>query len=239
MLALSIITSTIVFLCIFWIRFSLNYVDSIKGFQGFLNSSPYELAGIILMISIPVVLCILILIFTYIIFFIFKNKSIVEQITLVNNKISSTLEVIARRMIESVKISYSSEFFKVFPMIMEDLADTLTDIITRSGIASELIISSEMEKYGNNRIIATCRIVLSLKDTTADFDENFRRALKRNESLLASVDHFKESYDKLLDTTKNYDHDKFLYSTLETGVVGKVYLILSRLSEMNNTRDNN
>ena len=112
---------------------------------------------------------------------------------------------------------------------MENLADTLTDIITKSGIASELIISSEMEKYGNNRIIATCRIILSLKETTVDFDENFKRSLKKNESLLASVEQFKMSYDKLLDATNNYDHDKFLYSTLETGVIGKVYLVLSRL----------
>ena len=36
------------------------------------------------------------------------------------------------------------------------------------------------------------------------------------------------SYDKLLEATINYDHDKFLYSALETGVIGKVYVVLSR-----------
>ena len=232
MLALSIITIISIILCTFWIRFSINYTDSIKGFQGFLNSSPYDLSGIMLTTSIPVILCMLILIFIYIIYFFIRNKKFVEKITLTNSKINSTLEVIARRMIESSKISYSSKFFKVFPMIMEDLADTLTDIITKSGSASELIISSEMEKYGNNRIIATCRIILSLKDSKVDFEENFRRSLKKNESLLASCEHFTTSYDKLLEATINYDHDKFLYSALETGVIGKVYVVLSKMIEV-------
>ena len=40
------------------------------------------------------------------------------------------------------------------------------------------------------------------------------------------------SYYKLLEATINYDHDKFLYSALETGVIGKVYVILSKMLEI-------
>jgi hypothetical protein len=228
MLALSIITIVFVFLSIFWTRFCVNYLDSVKGFQGFLNSSPYELSGVILMISIPVILGLLILVFSFVIYFLLKNKSFGERITTVNDKINANLEVVARRMIESAKLSYSSEFFKVFPMVMENLADGLTDIITRSGLTSELVISSEMEKYGNNRIVATCRIILNLKENKPDFDENFRRALKKNESLFASVENFKALYDKLLEATQRYDREKFLYSFLEEGGLGKVYLVLTR-----------
>lgn len=229
MLVLTTITIITILLCFIWVRFSLNLVDSIKGFQGFSNYSPYELSGVILTISIPVILALLVLIFIYITYTFIKNKSFNERIAITNNKINSALEVMSRRIIESVKMSYSSEFFRVYPMVIEDLADTLTDIITKSGTASELVISSEMEKYGNNRMIATSRIILSLKEQDPDFDEKFRRTLKRNESLLASVEHFKKSYDKLLEATMNYDRDKFLYSSLETGIIGKAYLVLSRL----------
>ncbi len=227
MLALSIITIVFVFLSIFWMRFSMNYLDSVKGFQGFLNSSPYELSGVILMISIPVILGLLLLLFSFVVYFLLKSNVNGKRITSVNDKINENLEVVARRMIESAQLSYSSEFFKVFPMVMDNLADCLTDIITRSGMASELVISSEMEKYGNNRIVATCRIILNQKENRPDFDENLRRNLKRNESLFAAVENFKSIYDKLLDATVRYDREKFLYSFLEEGGLGKVYLILS------------
>ena len=40
------------------------------------------------------------------------------------------------------------------------------------------------------------------------------------------------SYYKLLEAIINYDHDKFLYSALETGVIGKVYVVLSKMIEV-------
>lgn len=229
MLTLLFATSIIIFLCFLWLRFSLNIIDSLKGVQGLSNLSAYELSSIVLMVAIPVILLLLILIFIYLMDLFIKNKSLNERITITNTKIHSALEVMSRRMMESLKMSYSAEFFKLYPIIMDDLSDTLTDIITKSGTTSELVISSEMEKYGNNRLIATCRIILLMKEKNINFDENFKNALKNNESLLASVEHFKKSYDKLLEATINYDHNKFLYSSLETGIVGKVYLILTKL----------
>ena len=228
MILISVVTSVFVISMLLWIYYSINYADSIKGFSGFVNASPYDISGIILTIALPVILALLILIFFYILFFLFKSRAFFVKLNHVNTKINDNLEVIARRMIESVKLTYSSEFFKVFPVVMETFADALTDIITRSGIASELIISSEMEKYGNNRIVATCRIILNAKENQVDFDETLRRSLKKNESLLAAVEGFKSAYDRVLDATNRYDRDKFLYLFLEEGLLGKVYVVLTK-----------
>ena len=95
MILISVVTSVFVISMLLWIYYSINYADSIKGFSGFVNASPYDISGIILTIALPVILALLILIFFYILFLLFKSRAFFVKLNNVNTKINDNLEVIA------------------------------------------------------------------------------------------------------------------------------------------------
>ncbi|MBD5405618.1 hypothetical protein HDR59_03660 [bacterium] len=217
----------ICFLGIFWGVWSSNYFLSGPDFQGVGQILPQDMAYMIFAVGMPVIL----LLFVGVILFIgvsnHFNRGILLNILAGNKAQMSSLQTVSKALIEVRKLGFTNQFFLNLPIVLNDISVCLADIISKTGMASDVIIFDALNKNGDNRLYSVCKIILDLRESTPHFDENLRRKVKKDALVAGSIGIFSTKYNKLLKTLKNYDLDGFVYSLIEEGELGKVHNILN------------
>ncbi|MGN0929726.1 MAG: hypothetical protein ACI4N3_03750 [Alphaproteobacteria bacterium] len=217
----------ICFLSIFWGIWSSNYFLSTYNFQGFGQILPQDMAYMIFAVVIPIILLLFIGVILFIAISNHLHSRVLLNILNSNKAQMSSLQTISRALIEVRKLGFTNQFFLNLPMVLNDVSICLADIISKTGLASDVVILDALNKNGDNRLYSVCKIILDLRESTPHFDENLRRKVKKDMTIAGSIVIFSEKYNKLLKVLKNYDLDGFVYSLIEEGELGKVHNILS------------
>lgn len=217
----------ICFLGIFWGVWSSNYFLLSPDFQGVGRILPQDMAYMIFAVGMPVIL----ILFVGVILFIgvsnHFNRGILLNILAGNKAQMSSLQTVSKALIEVRKLGFTNQFFLNLPIVLNDISICLADIISKTGMASDVVIFDALNKNGDNRLYSVCKIILDLRESTPHFDENLRRKVKKDIMIAGSIGIFSSKYNKLLKILKNYDLDGFVYSIIEEGELGKVHNILS------------
>ena len=217
----------ICFLSMFWGIWSSNYFLSSYNFQGFGQILPQDMAYMIFAVGMPIILLLFVGVILFIAMSNHQNRDVLLNILSGNKAQMSSLQTVSRALIEVRKLGFTNQFFLNLPIILNDISICLADIISKTGMASDVVIFDALNKNGYNRLYSVCKINLDLRESTPHFDENLRRKVKKDMTIAGSIGIFSLKYNKLLKILKNYDLDGFVYSLIEEGELGKVHNILS------------
>ena len=215
------------FSSLFWGIWSSNYFLSAPNFHGVGRILPQDMAYMIFAVGMPIILLLFVGAILFIAISNQQNRSSVLNMLAANKSQMSSLQTVSKALIEVRKLGFTNQFFLNLPIVLNDISICLSDIISKTGMASDVVIRDAIEKNGDNRLYSVCKIILDLRESTPHFDENLRRKVKKDMSIAGSIGIFSSKYNKLLKVLKNYDLDGFIYSLIEEGELGKVHNILN------------
>ncbi len=236
--------SLIGFLCclgVFWGVWASNHFLSSYDLSGVAQILPQDMSYMIFAVALPIIL---LLLFIAIMFFAisnYMNRRIFLSLLNDSKTEMASLQTLSKAVIEVRKLGFTNQFFLNLPIILNDISICLSEIIFKTGMASDVVIFDALSKNGDNRLYAMCKIILDLRESTPHFDENLRRKVKKDSSVAGAIAIFSSKYNKLLKVLKNYDLDGFVYSLMEEGALGKVNNILNASISSNysvNSNDN-
>ena len=226
MSVLYLIIGFICFLCIFWGIWGSHYFLSSYGFGGVAEVLPSDMSYILFAVGLPILILLMIALVAYVVISTNQTRAIIANLLQVSKSEMSGIQTVGRSLIEVRKLGFTNQFFINLNIIFNDMSQFIANIITKAGIASDVVVYDALSKTGDNRLYAICRIILDKRESTPHFDESLRRLLKRDESLAGIISIFSEKYDKLLRIVEKYDLDGFISSILEEGELGKVRNVL-------------
>ncbi len=226
MSVLYMVIGFICFLGIFWGIWGSHYFLSSYGFGGVAQILPSDMSYVLFAVGIPILILLMIALVVYVIASMNQTKQIIANLLQISRSEMSGIQTVAKSLIEVRKLGFSNQFFTNLSVVLNDMSQFIASIITKAGIASDVVVYDALSKTGDNRLYAVCRIILDKRETTPHFDESLRRLLKRDESLAGIISIFSEKYDKLLRIVTKYDLDGFIISILEEGELGKVRNVL-------------
>lgn len=215
------------FSSLFWGIWSSNYFLSSPNFQGVGRILPQDMAYMIFAVGMPIILLLFVGAILFIAISNQQNRGAVLNILAGNKAQMSSLQTVSRALIEVRKLGFTNQFFLNLPIVLNDVSICLADIISKTGMASDVVIRGALEQNGDNRLYSVCKIILDLRESTPHFDENLRRKVKKDMSIAGSIGIFSAKYNKLLKILKNYDLDGFIYALIEEGELGKVHNIFN------------
>lgn len=217
----------ICFLSVVWGIFGSHYFLSTYGLGGVAEILPSDMSYVLFAVILPILFLMMIALIFYVVSGINQNK---QYMTLLLQSIKSQMsgiQTIGKSLIEVRKLGFTNQFFINLPIVFNDISQFVANIISRMGIASEVVIYDALSKEGDTRLYSICKIILDKRESTPHFDESLRRLVKRDEVLSGMIGLFIEKYDNLLNIVNKYDVDHFVVRILEEGDLGKVYNILS------------
>jgi hypothetical protein len=155
------------------------------------------------------------------------NRTALVALLRANKGEIESLASVSKALISLKKLGLAGQLFSMLPSILDDMAATVADIIAKTGMASEVVVFDAFSKGQENRLYAVCRIITDLRDSTPHFDENFRRRVKKDESVASAVAAFAGKYSRLVKVLGYYDVDGLALSAIQSGMLGRVHGILT------------
>ncbi len=220
------VMGVICFLCVFWGFWGSHYFLSSYGFGGVAEVLPSDMSYVLFAVGLPILILLMIALVIYVVVSMNQTKQIIASLLQISRSEMSGIQTVGKSLIEVRKLGFSNQFFINFPVILNDMSQFIANIITKAGIASDVVVYDALSKTGDSRLYAVCRIILDKRESTPHFDESLRRLLKRDESLAGIISIFSDKYDKLLRVVGKYDLDGFVSSIIEEGELGKVRNVL-------------
>jgi len=235
MSVLYLVMGLICFLCVFWGFWGSHYFLSSYGFGGVAEILPSDMSYILFAVGLPILILLVIGLIVYVVVSVNQTKLVIANLLQISKSEMSGIQTVGKSLIEVRKLGFTNQFFVNLPMLLNDISQFIADIITKTGIASDVVVYDALSKVGDNRLYTICRIVLDKRETTPHFDESLRRLFKRDESVAGMISLFSQKYDKLLKIVGKYDLDGIVAPILEEGELGKVRNIF--LNALNNVKD--
>ena len=227
MLSLYCIAGCAVLAGVLWGVWAARYFFTAYSISGVGQILPSDMAYIIFAAALPVILLMMI---AAIAFFAIANQA--NRAALVallraargqNESLISTLNTLNSLK----KLGFSSQFFAELPTILDGMAYAVGDIIAKSGMASEPELAEAMGREQGGRLGAVCRIILDLKESTPNFDENLRRRVKRDERVARAIAVFLEKYARLGRALAEHDAGGLVRESIEGGDLGQARTVLA------------
>ena len=214
-------------LCVFWGIAGTRYFLSAFNLTGVAEILPSDMSYILFAVVLPIILVLMIIVVLFIAVSYNENrKMIVGILNNSNNKISQ-LNVIGKYLLEMQQTSRNVQFFTNLPVIFNEMSQMLADIIKKASIASEVVLLDALSKSGDSKLYSVCKIILDARESIPNFDEKFRRIVKRDESVAGLISIFVEKYDQLLTIMRKYDTDGFVVFLFEEGSLGRIINVLN------------
>ncbi|MDR0367481.1 MAG: hypothetical protein LBH41_02800 [Rickettsiales bacterium] len=156
------------------------------------------------------------------------NRRAMLQILAANTRALDGIQVIARQLIEVRKLGQSAQFLQFLPMLLNDTAQSLGEVLAEAGIASEVVMFDALSKEGEARVAAITGALASWAEQTPNAIEMLRREILKNNVLAGKIAIFGEKFARLANTLAKHDGDKALSIVIEEGGLGKSLAILNR-----------
>ena len=138
------------------------------------------------------------------------------------------LQVVSRQLLEAKSQAQSAQFLKYLPFALNDLSVSLSELLARTEIASEVVIYNALSRDGEARMAAVAGALLSVADSTPNFVEMFRRRLLKDEVAAGLAASFIEKFTKLSDQIRIHDFDGLLSRIFEEGTMGKSFQLVNK-----------
>lgn len=221
-----LIIGFICFFSVFWGVWGSNFFLSSFNNTGVAEILPSDMAYVMLSVVLPIILVILCGIVFFVVVVQNQQKNILGNMTESVKRSMEGIEVLSKSLISVRKLGFTNQFFMMLPFILNDMSQSVADIISHIGIASEVVVYDALSKSGETRMYAVCRILLDKRENTPHFEETLRRYVKKDIELAGKISLFSKKYEKLLKALKDYDIEHIVADLLEEGNLGRVHNIL-------------
>ena len=222
-----LIIGFVCFFSIFWGIWGSSFFLSSFNNTGVAEILPSDMVYVMLAVVLPIVLVML----CGVVFFVVMTQN--QQRGMIGNMAESVrrgmegIEVSCKTLINVRKLGFTNQFFMMLPFILNDMSQSVADIISHIGIASEVVVYDALSKSGETRMYAVCRILLDKRENTPHFEESLRRYVKKDMELSGKISLFTKKYEKLLKALKEYDIEHIVADLVEEGNLGRVHNILA------------
>lgn len=216
----------VLILTIFWLVFGSKYFLGTLSPNGFVTMLPSEMSYLLFAIIIPVILIFIIGLIAFEIISNKETKKMLLEVMKNSKKESGILQTLAETLLEMRKLGFTQQFFINLPFIFNDISLFLSKIISMLQLESQVVIDNAISKPQDSRLSSVCRIILSKRDNTPNFDARLAKTLLQNEEIKGYVVLFSEKYESLIKMVKQYDKDQIIFKMIEQGELGQVYNIL-------------
>lgn len=147
-------------------------------------------------------------------------------------------DLLARIMLGSEQDNRSAFEMSRFDLLLSDLNELLSDFISRQRMASEEQIEYLWTKVQNGGKWSFGKVIIENYNRQPNFRQKVLVNVLADNVLAGVVLEFCARYQKIIGLLEKYDKEKVFLDMLETGVMGKVFAIMTPIScEIQRSRD--
>jgi hypothetical protein len=213
-------------LSLVWGVLASNYFFAAVDLSGVARILPSDISYILFSVALPIILMLMIVLIAISVASNHMTRSALSVLLKTNRAGLEGMEEMSKSLIILQKLGFTSQFFATMPLIVNDICLSIADIVTKSGLASDIVVFDALNRQGDARLYAVCNIILEIRASTPHFDENLRRKVKKDSETAAAIAIFSSKYNQLLKTVKAYDAGDLVYGVLDRGLLGQVHGIL-------------
>lgn len=136
-------------------------------------------------------------------------------------------DLLARVMLKGEQATQSYYELSRFDLLIADMNELLSEFISRQRIASEEQIEYLWTKFQNGGKWSFGKVIIENYNRQPNFQQKVLVNVLADNMLSGTVLEFCARYNALIDLLSKYDQEKMFLEMVETGVMGKVYAILS------------
>lgn len=139
-------------------------------------------------------------------------------------------DLLARIMLSSEQNDKCSFEMGRFDLLLADINELLSEFISRQRLADEDQIEYLWKKVQNGGKWSFGKVIIENFNRQPNFKQKVLVNVAADNMLAGTVMEFCARYQTLLKLLEKYDHEKIFLDLLETGVLGKVYVLLLPIS---------
>lgn len=229
---------SLVFSSILWLIYILSYINGKLGSATFSSLGLTDMTVFLALILLP--LFILWMIFGHINQYITSRSSSknFKSLFIQMKKNQDYTDLLARVLIEAEQQIKNGFALNRFDLLIADMNELLSEIIQSCGFASKEQIEHLWVKIQNGGKWAFAKVIIEVSQNQPNFSERLFDKARRNLVLSGTIMEFCARYLSVVELLERHDQEKIFYNILETGVMGKVFSILSPVAkEIQKDRD--
>ncbi len=220
----------LIFSSLLWLMFSLKYVaESLVGVS-FFDAGVANIILYCLMICLPIFL--MWAVFGYVNQYI-HNRMVSSQLRKLMGQMKKNQDysdLLARALIETEQQIKDGFVLNRIDLLIADINELLAEIIRSCKLASPEQIENLWRKIQNGSKWAFGKVIVEINSTQTEFRRRiFERAAYDN-VLSGTILEFCARYQLLISVLEKHDSEKMFLDMMETGILGKVYSIMSPIA---------
>ena len=163
----------------------------------------------------------------------FKTKSTdkkLEQLYTQMKKNQDYTDLVVRVMLDAEHEIKDGFVVGKFDIFVADMNEILADIAQRSNAASSVKLGELWTRVKNGERWIIAKTFIENAKAHADFDAYLKDKAERDSVFKGTLLEFCARYQNLSDMLEKHDRDRIFITILQTGVMGKVYAMLSPIA---------
>ncbi|MBQ9235185.1 MAG: hypothetical protein IJ184_01790 [Alphaproteobacteria bacterium] len=234
---LAALTATI-FLSAVWTVYAVKFVvSSLNGISlfdaGILNAMLY-----VLFVGLPLLIGWMIFGFVGQTLYNARNSKNLNKLFAQMKKNQEYSDLLARIMLSSEQTAKNSFEMGRFDLLLADINELLSEFISRQRLASEEQIEYLWRKVQNGGKWSFGKVIIENFNRQPNFKQKVLVNVMADNVLAGTLLEFCARYQTIVGLLEKYDREKIFLDMIETGVMGKVFSILSPLAaELKRSRE--
>lgn len=221
----------VVFSSLLWIIYSLKHVVDVLGAGGLANAGISDISVYVAFVLLPVFAIWIIfgLISQYL-----NNQGFNKNLQLLFRQMKKNQDysdLLARIMLEERQHLKDGFVIQQFDLFVSDLNELISEIIQRASLASNEQIDHLWNKVRNGGKWSFGKVIIEINHNQKNFQMRVYEKTLEDKVLAGTIMEFCARYLNIVDLFEKHDREKIFLGTFETGVMGKVFYILSPISE--------
>ncbi len=229
MLAISFFT--LIFSSLLWLIYSLRFIfDNLKGIS-FFDAGLANVLLYTLLVCLPIFL--MWMVFAFINQYLSNRNFGIQMQKLFQQmkKNQDYSDLLARVMIETEQQVKDGFVLNRFDLLIADMNELLSEIIRGCKLASGEQIENLWSKVQNGGKWSFGKVIIEVNNTQPNFQMRIYERSIRDSVVGGTIMEFCARYLAVVKMLEKHDQDKVFLNMIETGVMGKVFSILSPVAE--------
>ena len=227
---LAVVFFCLIFSSLLWLCFSIGFVlDSLSGIS-FFDAGIANIILYALLVCLPVYF--IWAVFGYINQYL-HNRSVDNRLQLLfkqSKRNQDYSDLIARALIEAEQRITDGFVLNKADLLLLDINELLSEIIKGCKLASPEQIENLWAKVQHGGKWSFGKVIIEINNSQSDFKKRILDKCLSDAFLAGAVLEFCARYDAVVKMLENHDKDRLFLDMMETGVMGKVFSILSPIA---------
>lgn len=220
----------LIFSSLLWLMYSVQFVvDALNGISLF-DAGAANVIIYILLVCAPIFL--FWAVFGYVNQYL-QNRQVNAQLRKLMEQLKKNQgysDLIARALIEAEQQVKDGFVLNRFDLLISDMNELLSEIIKGCRLASVEQIESLWAKVQNGGKWSFGKVIIEINNSQPDFKKRILDRVVFDSVLAGTIMEFCARYNAVVKMLEKHDQDRVFLEMIETGVMGKVYSILSPVS---------